>query len=327
MRKPDPPEQDPRQSRAPVARDTSHPMRLLDRVDDAQSRIDRLNAMLDHNERLATLGTIAALIAHEFNNLLTPVMSYAQMALERPDDRELCLKALRKSASGAERAAAIATAILGFARDDGGLATGRGVGVGGSDVPRGTSCVCDVRRVVDEALSCLARDLGRDGIRLEVDVEEGLRAGMKAVALQHVVLNLVLNARNAMLPSGGSLRIRARRCGECPEAPAGAVVSDEVPRGTVDGPYRSGGWVEVVMEDTGRGMNNEQITNLFRPFYSSGERGLGAVDRRSGERGDRRGTGLGMTICTRLLAEAGGWMWVTSAEGKGTGVGVVVRGA
>ncbi|MFN7022716.1 MAG: hypothetical protein ACK4WH_15540, partial [Phycisphaerales bacterium] len=234
MRKPDPPEQDPRQSRAPVARDTKHPMRLLDRVDDVQSRIDQLNAMLEHSERLATLGTIAALIAHEFNNLLTPVMSYAQMALERPDDRELCLKALRKSASGAERAAAIASAILGFARDDGRLDTGRGVGVGGSDVPRGTSCACDVRRAVDEALSCLARDLGRDGIRLEVKVEEGLRAGMKPVALQHVVLNLVLNARNAMIPGGGTLTIRGRRCAAEPTAPGRSAVSTDVPRGTID---------------------------------------------------------------------------------------------
>ncbi|MFN7021485.1 MAG: ATP-binding protein, partial [Phycisphaerales bacterium] len=50
------------------------------------------------------------------------------------------------------------------------------------------------------------------------------------------------------------------------------------------------------------------------------------TDRRSDERGDRRGTGLGMTICKRLLDEVGGWMWVSSAAGRGTEVGVVVGG-
>ncbi|MCC6321769.1 MAG: HAMP domain-containing histidine kinase [Phycisphaerales bacterium] len=298
-------------------------MRLLDRVDDVQSRIDQFSALLEHHERLATLGTIAALIAHEFNNLLTPVMSYSQMALAKPEDRELCLKALQKSADGAERAAAIASAILGFARDDGGRATGRAAGAG-PGVPRGTSerevGGCSVREAAESALSCLARDLSKDGITLRVEVEDDVRVAMKSVALQHVLLNLVLNARNAMLVGAGSLTIRARRSEAMPSAPEGSVRSCDVPRGTVGG----GGFVVIEVEDCGRGMNAEQLTNLFRTFFTSGARELTKPDRRAGWRGDRRGTGLGMTICKRLVEEVGGWMWVRSEEKVGTVVGVVV---
>jgi signal transduction histidine kinase len=361
-----------------------NPYDLLGQADDLHARVSGLQAALDHHERLATLGTIAGLIAHEFNNILTPVMSYAQMALAKPNDRELATKALTKAVEGTERAASIAAAILGFVRDESlDMRTGRGGGGAGRasppaamspDVPRGTSDRsddrtaeadappltkpptprCDVQSVIDETFTCLAREPHKDGIEVDVDVEPGLEAAARSVTLQHVILNLILNARNAMIPGGGRLTIRAYRAGERPRIPSGAASSLESEARVTGSPWNldassvgngSNGsghgdgawpaWVIVEVSDNGRGMTPDQLANLFRPFYTTGARardhsrccGLtnceGACDShdeaRSRSGGDRRtGTGLGMTICKRLLADCGGLLYVRSDAGTGT---------
>lgn len=271
----------------------------LQEIDQLQDRVAALTAALDHRERLATLGTIAGLIAHEFNNILTPVMSYAQMALAKPDDRELTAKALGKAVEGTERASAIAAAILGFVRDD------------TAGVPRGTPCTVRVSTALEGALECLAREPAKDGIRLEVGVPDDLVVRMKPVALQHVLLNLILNARAAMLPGGGVLAIRAWRVEQAPPRPVTAVGGTVTSCGSP--------WVVIEVGDTGRGMSPVELTRLFEPFYSNR-----AVADEPGPRERRRGTGLGMTICERLVEESGGAVWVESAPGRGTRVSVVV---
>jgi signal transduction histidine kinase len=350
-----------------------NPYDLLGQADDLHARVTGLQAALDHHERLATLGTIAGLIAHEFNNILTPVMSYAQMALAKPEDRELTTKALTKAVEGTERAASIAAAILGFVRDESlDMRTGRGGGGEGrpgrthpsTQVPRGTSVAsdqpsrepaprCDVHSVVDETFTCLAREPRKDGIQVDVDVEPGLEAAARAVTLQHVLLNLILNARNAMIPGGGHLSLRAYHATDRPRIPAGAVSSFESearsPGSTwnLDADDRPSkisnaiehdhphAWVIIEVADDGRGMTPDQLANLFRPFYTTGTRsrdhskccglanGGGRCDHEtpeseasSAER--RKGTGLGMTICKRLLADCGGLLYVRSTAGQGT---------
>jgi signal transduction histidine kinase len=270
---------------------------VLQEIDQLQDQVAALTTALEHRERLATLGTIAGLIAHEFNNILTPVMSYAQMAMARPEDRELSAKAHVKAMEGAERAAAIAAAILGFVRDD------------SPGVPRGTSPVAPVHEALERALECLAREPEKDAIQLVVDLPDGVAMRMRPVALQHVLLNLILNARAAMLPGGGVLAVRARRVDVRPERPRGAVG-----RGSA-APDGEGPWVVVEVEDTGRGMSPARLARLFEPFYTEG----GEVPH--GTSGDRRrGTGLGMTICQKLVEDAGGAMWVESEVGRGTRV-------
>src|SRR5262249_28575324 len=144
-------------------------------ADRLASELVIMRANLEHAQRLATLGTIAALIAHEFNNLLTPVMSYAQMALAKPGDPELTRKALERAAAGSEKAAQIAGTILDFARDDlevGAVPGAQSLGhaarsplpLPGTGVPCGTLESADVAECVRNTLACLARDPLKDGI-------------------------------------------------------------------------------------------------------------------------------------------------------------------
>src|ERR1700751_2545278 len=114
-----------------------------------QAQLEAVRQQLTETQRLATIGTIAAVIAHEFNNLLTPIISYSQYALtsaqsDRPD-MELICKALSKAFSSSEKAGKICASMLGLARGESAL----------GPVP--------AQRLVDEVLTVLARDPQKDG--------------------------------------------------------------------------------------------------------------------------------------------------------------------
>ncbi len=167
--------------------------RLLDDLERLEGEMNRLQSGLTRSHRLATLGTMASIIAHEFNNILTPVISYCQLALKAGEsDTALMTKALQRALSGAEKAAEISSSMLGFARE--------------SD----TGTQANVARVVEEVFRCQARDPKKDGIRLVQEIPEDLCVGMSPVGLQQVLLNLVLNARKAMRGRGGVLTIRSQ---------------------------------------------------------------------------------------------------------------------
>ncbi len=167
---------------------------LLPRLGQAEAELLALRRQVEHLQGLALLGTLAAGVAHEINNVLTPVLAYAQLARSRPEDRDLTGKALDRAVAGVESAARIAEAVLGFARE--------------GDDPAAS----DVVRTVEGTLACLARDPARDGVCVTTAIEPGLSVKMTPHALQQVLLNLVLNALGAMEEtSGGSLTIRAAR--------------------------------------------------------------------------------------------------------------------
>lgn len=296
--------------------DESHP--IVDVPRGASDPVAELDAAFQHTQRLASLGTIAALIAHEFNNLLTPVMSYAQMALDDPADAALTRKALEKSLLGSQRAAEIASAILAFARAD------------FAELPKQpaeemTAAQTDVLEAVDAVMNCLAREPAKDGIKVVVDVPRGTIVPMRPVALQQVLLNLVLNARRAMEGGGGCLTIRAKVGGELP---SGVVWSDEE-RGraicstwnneTKGGAVQSPQWVVFEVQDTGYGVMPALVRAMFASYVSRADNASGA---KSGVK--KRGTGLGLTVCARLVSEVGGAMWAVSELGVGTRVGFVV---
>lgn len=289
---------------------------LLRAIEVLQGRVIELEQSLERQERLATLGTIAGLIAHEFNNILTPVMSYAQMAIGAPDDLELSAKAHQRAADGADRAGQIASAILGLVRRD-----HAPVGVGRAQR-------CNVADAIDRALACLARPLEKDMIDFRAELSTDVIVSARSVAVEHVLLNLMINARSAMLPRGGSLTVRSAR--NLPALGANTLVSWS---GGVEA-----GWplpvserknVVVEVRDSGRGMGAERMRRLFELSGSTQHSIASPSQTRTYSKdnipcsGDRRGHGLGMLVCKRLVEDAGGVMAVESEPGRGTTVYVV----
>lgn len=244
--------------------DTSPAKDAVAEIERLAATVEALHAELERSHRLATLGTVAGSIAHEFNNLLTPVLSYAQMALSAPADLELTAKALRKTVEGVERASRVASAMLGFVRQE-------------------DSVLCaNVREAAEAAVGCLGRDVGSHGVAIRVDCSTDVCVGMMPIALQQLMLNLILNAIEAMDGGPGSIHIH---------------------RSTWNTPHQL--CIEVV--DTGRGMSAELVARIFEPFVS---------ERRSP--GASPGTGLGLAICRRLVEEVGGGIEVQSVVGEGT---------
>lgn len=285
-----------------------------------------LQARLEQAERLALLGMVAMEIAHEFNNLLTPVGSYAEMALDRPGDSALTRKALERAKEGAARAGEIARAILelGVGSPAQGVVRHMETSVGGG----GSRMV----EAVEGALRCMARDLGKDGIVLRVEVPGELRVAAELVVVQQVVMNLVINARRAILQGrkgggGGKseLVIRARAVGGDDECAARHI--DE--RGTlfVDCLVLGRG-VVVEVVDSGVGMDEAGLARARGAMQMAHEH-MAQGHRAHEEEGRSRvggdgggGWGVGLGLCGRLIAAAGGRAWVESVVGEGTVVGV-----
>ena len=166
------------------------------RLHEAESQLSHLRRELEHAQRLATVGTLAAGIAHEINNLLTPILSYAVLARSHPGNPDLQEKAIEKTITGVESVTRLAQAILGFS------------------APAEKSQRADVQAAVDDAIACLARDPAKDGIQLSLHVQPGASVRMHPLSLQQVLLNLILNACRAMRPRGGSLKITAVNRGD-----------------------------------------------------------------------------------------------------------------
>ena len=266
--------------------------RLLYEIERLQRELDTLGRELAWSHRLATLGTLAAAAAHEVNNILTPIASYAQLALSDPSDRAMTTKALEIASNNALRAAQIFSATLGYARDD------RGQGVAA------TSPIGDV---VDQALACLPRELERDGIMLTADLQPATLA-IHPTELQQVVLNLLLNARKALLVSE-----RTR--------PSIAIT------GRVDADRSV---YQLAVADNGPGIPAALRDRLFEPFATAMPDDKAASAARQGGAAARGvegvgecgtevlpGTGLGLAVCRRLIEGAQGSIRVDSQPGCG----------
>lgn len=237
-------------------------------LDSMQEQLSALREQLTESQRLATIGTIASVIAHEFNNLLTPIVSYSQYALQSAEgespDMELIRKALSKSFQSSTKAGRICTAMLGLAR---------GESIFGQ---------VSVQRLVDETLAVLARDPQKDGIALRVQVQPEIDVFGDPVQLEQVLLNLLINARQAMLGKGGSITVKAQK---------------------LDNEVR----IQVI--DTGPGIPEKLVPKIFQPFFTT---------KGTTRKGEQRGTGLGLAICKEIVEHHKGRIEVQSEMGKGT---------
>lgn|GEM_PF-361740 len=158
-----------------------------------EERFGQLKTGVRQAMQLSTLGAATAVWAHELNNLVTPMLSYAQYALAQ-DDVDLMKKALRVTVTNAKTVTVMSDRILGLSAQK------------TSPTPQAVN----IAAVIEQATACLGRDLAKDGITLAVEVADDLEAWVDPHNLQQVLFNLILNARDAMVKShGGRLSIRA----------------------------------------------------------------------------------------------------------------------
>jgi signal transduction histidine kinase len=155
-------------------------------------QFEALDAQLHQLQPLANLGMAWAMTAHELNNLLTPIVSYAQLALQNPDDVELSQKALKKAERLSTQAGKMLEKVMILANPE------------TAQTER-----CNVTALLDDVFGCIGRDFTKDKIKLVMEVDKELCVTADAGAIRQALMNLLLNARHAMRERGGILSIRA----------------------------------------------------------------------------------------------------------------------
>ncbi|HTW67100.1 MAG TPA: response regulator [Bryobacteraceae bacterium] len=221
----------------------------------------RLEEQLHHSQRLEAVGRLAGGVAHDFNNLLMVITGYSHMLLDAMHPSDPARQDLEQVVKASERAADLTRQLLAFSRRQGVRAS-----------------LVDLNALVREMDRMLRRVLGD-----EIEFTAVLEPHLKAVRadpgqIEQVILNLVVNARDAM-PGGGKLILETRNAG----APARECVA-------------------LTIRDTGVGMDSHVLSRIFEPFFTTKE----------------HGTGLGLATSYGIIKENGGDLRVESEPGKGT---------
>ncbi len=152
-----------------------------------------LQKQVQHLQRMASIGTMAAILAHEFNNLLTPIQTYSQYALKR-DDPALLRTAVERSFNSSQRLSVLCRRILGM-----------------STQAADQIVELDARTLLQDSVEMVGRDFQKDSITVSIDAPEGLCFRTDPGAIQQVLFNLVINAWQAMLDRPGRLTLTASR--------------------------------------------------------------------------------------------------------------------
>jgi signal transduction histidine kinase len=240
--------------------------------DITQRRI--MEQRLVHSHKMEAVGQLAAGIGHDFNNFLTIIIGYSEMLLETCGADEVSRESLKEVRKAADRCAALTRQLLLFGRKH----VHNPVVVNLNEVIRDT----------EEMLRSAAGD--EVVLTITLDPELGL---VKAdpVQLEQVLLNLVLNSRDAM-PDGGQLAIST----------ANVNLSDEF--AIANPKAEPGSYISFTVRDTGSGMSDEVRSHLFEPFFTTKELG--------------KGTGLGLPVVHGVVTQSDGHIEVESQVGAGS---------
>jgi len=250
-------------------------VRLEQRVLEEMAAREAAQKRAAHAERLQALGQIAGGIAHDFNNVLQAVAGGAALIERRPNEIDRVLRNARMVADAARRGAAITSRLLAFAR--------RG------DL-RAESL--DAAELLHDMGEVLTHTLG-GSVACKVNVAANLPPLLADRGqLETVLVNLATNARDAM-PSGGTLTLSA----EAEEVTAAMPNLIGLP---------PGGYVRIVVADTGTGMDSTILARVTEPFFTTKETG--------------RGTGLGLAMAKGFVEQSGGGLAIDSTVGQGTNV-------
>lgn len=238
------------------------------------TELKTLEAQFVQSQKMQAIGQLAGGVAHDFNNLLTAISGHCDLLLLRHDQGDQDFGDLIQIHENANRAAALVSQLLAFSRKQ-------------TLQPE----VLDVRDTLSDLTHLLNRLVGEKvTLTLSHDpVMRSIRADKRQ--LEQVLMNLVVNARDAM-PNGGEIRVRTE-----------AVTLDKpLRRNRASVP--EGNWVTVKVSDEGVGISPDKLQKVFEPFYTT---------KRTGE-----GTGLGLSTAYGIVKQTGGYIFVDSALGKGT---------
>ena len=232
-----------------------------------------LEQQLRQSQKMEAVGRLAGGIAHDFNNLLMVISGYSEFLLDRLGPDPTLRGPAQEIASAAGRASSLTRQLLAFSRKQ-------------MLAPK----ILDLNGVVTENLKMLTRMIGED-----IDLVMVPAAGLGAVRadagqIEQVIMNLAVNARDAM-PSGGKLTIET----------SNVSLDEEYAR--FHAPLAPGEYVMLAISDTGAGMDAETQSHIFEPFFTT--------------KGPK-GTGLGLSTVYGIVKQSGGYIWVYSEPGKGT---------
>jgi signal transduction histidine kinase len=239
--------------------------RSLGKQIDLQQRENKeLKAKLTKLQAMANLGKVSAIVAHEINNILMPLGNYAQAALANPQDKELTEKALQKTVQNSARASEILESIMSMVNGE------------TAEVRE-----CRLAKLVNEVFSCIGRDFEKDGMKVKLDIPADLTIYAVPVQIQQVIMNLVLNAYEAMQPRSGTLSVKA---------------------------WKQDDEIVITIADTGCGISSENLDKIFEPFFST---------KTPNSPAGRTGSGLGLAFCMEIVEAHNGTISVQSETGKG----------
>jgi two-component system, cell cycle sensor histidine kinase and response regulator CckA len=234
----------------------------------------QLEDQLRQGQKMEAVGRLAGGVAHDFNNYLTAILGYSEILAHELGPRHAARDRVEQIHRAGERAAALTRQLLALSRRQ-------------NLEPE----VLDLAELVRGLLTMIGRLLGED-IRLTMVAPPGLgRVEADRSQLEQVILNLAVNARDAM-PQGGSLTFELRDV-ELDRAQASARVG-----------LRPGPHVVLKVSDTGTGMDAKVLERIFEPFFTTKARG--------------KGTGLGLSTVHGIVHQSNGVIAVTSAPGRGT---------
>ncbi len=237
---------------------------LQEQLQQLTQQVEELQSQLVQSQKMSSVGQMASSITHEFNNILTTVINYAKMGLRHKDaaTRE---KAFDRILSAGQRASRITTGLLAYARAKGARKE-----------------QVDLAQIVGDVLILVEKDLQMNRVKLQTDVLANPVCEVTVSHLQQVLMNLIVNARQAM-DGGGMLFLKVG-------------VSD-------DGRYG-----ELSVRDTGPGIPSEHLRKIFDPFFTTKE----------ADEGGQGGTGLGLAFCRDVIEKHNGRLRVESKVGQGT---------
>jgi two-component system cell cycle sensor histidine kinase/response regulator CckA len=246
--------------------------RVLREAEERRER-QRLEQHVQHLQKFEAIGRLAGGIAHDFNNALGAILGWTELALAEVEEGSRISQRLQKILIQTDRAAGLTAQLLSFARRQV-LQTKK----------------VDLNALAIEGTSLLRRVIG-EHIRLQVVTAPDLRVAVAdPTQIEQVIMNLCLNARDAM-PKGGDLTVETRN-----------VEVDEMNSRRTQ--LRSGKYVLLSVTDTGVGMDAETVEHIFEPFFTTKETG--------------KGTGLGLATVYGVVKQHGGYLEVRSELGRGT---------